>query len=94
MLPAIQQKDELATQLLLEYADNLAWGLSHVAHLFHPDIIVMGGGVSLIGEPLRAAVQQALPKYLVKSFQPGPEIAVAELREEVVLVGALCMLIS
>jgi glucokinase len=94
LLPAIQQKDELATQLLLEHADNLAWGLSHVAHLFHPDIIVMGGGVSLIGEPLRAAVQQSLPKYLVKSFQPGPEIAVAELREEVVLVGALCMLIS
>ncbi|WP_353485149.1 ROK family protein [Haliscomenobacter sp.] len=92
LLPAIQQKDELAIRLLLEHADNLAWGLSHVAHLFHPDIIVLGGGVSLIGEPLRAAVQQALPKYLVKSFQPGPEIALAELREEVVLVGALCML--
>lgn len=92
LLPALNQGDRHAAELLSEYADTLAWGLSHVVHLFNPQIIVLGGGVSLIGEALRMRVQEALPKYLVKAFQPGPIIALAELKEETVLVGALCLL--
>ena len=92
ILPALNQGDRHAAELLSEYADTLAWGLSHVVHLFNPQIIVLGGGVSLIGEALRVQVQEALPKYLVKAFQPGPIIALAELKEETVLVGALCLL--
>ena len=92
VLPALNQSDRHAAELLSEYADTLAWGLSHVVHLFNPQIIVLGGGVSLIGEALRVQVQEALPKYLVKAFQPGPLIALAELKEETVLVGALCLL--
>lgn len=92
VLPALNQSDNHAAELLSEYADTLAWGLSHVVHLFNPQIIVLGGGVSLIGEALRERVQEALPKYLVKAFQPGPLVALAELKEETVLVGALCLL--
>jgi len=92
LLSAIQQGDPAAISLLHRYADHLAWGLSHVAHLFNPEVIILGGGVSLIGEPLRKEVQEILPRYLVKTFQPGPQIALAELREEAVLVGALCLL--
>lgn len=92
LLPALSQGDPHAAELLREYADTLAWGLSHVVHLFNPQIIVLGGGVSLIGEALRVRVQEALPKYLVKAFQPGPLVALAELKEETVLVGALCLL--
>lgn len=92
LLPALAQGDPQAAELLQEYADTLAWGLSHVVHLFNPQIIVLGGGVSLIGETLRVRVQEALPKYLVKVFQPGPLVALAELKEETVLVGALCLL--
>lgn len=92
LLPALIQGDPYAAELLQEYADTLAWGLSHVVHLFNPQIIVLGGGVSLIGEALRVRVQEALPKYLVKAFQPGPLVALAELNEETVLVGALCLL--
>jgi aspartate kinase len=38
-----------------EFAQDLAFGLSHVVHLLHPEVIVLGGGLSLIGEPLCAA---------------------------------------
>lgn len=92
LLPALTQGDPDAALLLQEYADTLAWGLSHVVHLFNPQIIVLGGGVSLIGEVLQVRVQEALPKYLVKAFRPGPLVALAELKEETVLVGALCLL--
>jgi len=91
---ALAQNDPLAAGILKETADDLAFGLSHVAHLFHPAIIVLGGGLSLIGEPLRAAVEQALPGFLMEAFAPGPVIALARLAEDSVPVGALCLALS
>ncbi|MDB6058088.1 MAG: glucokinase [Verrucomicrobiales bacterium] len=48
--------NEHARRILNETSDDLAFALSHVVHLFHPEIVVLGGGLSLLGEPLRAAV--------------------------------------
>ncbi len=86
---ALEQNDSLAQQILNETAENLAFGLSHVTHLFHPEIIVLGGGLSLLGEPLRVAVEKQLPKFLMKAFAPGPKISLANLGEDAVPVGAL-----
>ncbi len=89
LLPALQEKDSVAQKILKEVADDLAFALSHATHLIHPQAIVLGGGLSLIGEPLREAVQQALPQYLMDAFQPGPKVLIAQLGENVVPVGAL-----
>lgn len=89
LLPALQEKDPVAQKILKEVADDLAFALSHATHLIHPQAIVLGGGLSLIGEPLREAVQQALPQYLMDAFQPGPKVLIAQLGENVVPVGAL-----
>jgi len=59
--------------------------------LLHPEVIVMGGGLSLMGEPLRSAVAEALPRYVMDSFQPGPEVRLAGLGEDSVPVGALAL---
>jgi glucokinase len=91
LAPALAQGDELAHAILSELADNLAFALSHAVQLFHPEVIVLGGGVSLIGEPLRLAVASALPPYVMDSFQPGPRIALAGLGEDSVPVGALAL---
>ncbi|WP_247236606.1 ROK family protein [Telluribacter sp. SYSU D00476] len=88
---ALQHEDPAAEELLLQYADNLAFGLSHVVHLFHPDIIILGGGVSLIGDPLLRAVRQILPTYVVSTLHPVPVIALSQLGEDVVPTGALLL---
>jgi glucokinase len=80
-----------AQKILTDTADNLAFGLSHVTHLFHPEVIVLGGGLSLVGEPLRAAVAQSLNKYIMHAFEPGPTVALATLKEDAVPVGALAL---
>ncbi len=87
--PALEQNDVAAQRILDDTSDDLALALSHVVHLFHPEIIVLGGGLSLTGERLRAAVERALPPYLMKAFAPGPKIALAGCRENAVPEGAL-----
>jgi glucokinase len=86
---ALDLGDEAARRLLLETAEDLAFGLSHVTHLMHPEIVVIGGGLSLVGEPLRQAVAEALPQFVMEAFRPGPQIALASLGEDAVPMGAI-----
>jgi glucokinase len=88
---AIDAGDPLARKILGDVADDLAFALSHAVHLFHPEIIVVGGGLSLVGEPLRAAMAEALPAYLMEVFRPGPQVALAGLGEDSVPIGALAL---
>jgi glucokinase len=88
---ALAAGDRLAETILAEHAETLAFALSHVVHLLHPQIIVLGGGLSFIGEPLRARVAAALPRHVMGAFLPGPKIALAALGEDAVPVGALTL---
>jgi glucokinase len=88
---ALRQGDSVAERILADLAEDLAFGLSHAVHLFHPEMIILGGGLSKIGAPLRAAARQKLRGFLMKAFLPGPEIRLAGLAEDAVPVGALVM---
>jgi glucokinase len=86
---ALEKGDAEAWRILNETAEDLAFGLSHVVHLFHPEVIVIGGGLSFVGEPLRAAIASVLPRFLMEVFAPGPELRLAALGEDAVTVGCL-----
>ena len=89
ILPALQAGDPAAGRVVRELAADLAFALSHAVHLFHPEVIVLGGGLSLIGEPLRTAVAAHLPLHVMEALAPGPEVRLAALAEDAVPVGAL-----
>ena len=88
---ALAQGDPLAQEILQTTSRNLAFALSHVTHLFHPQVITLGGGLSLIGVPLRKSIEQHLPDFLMDIYGTGPQIKLAELGEDAVPVGALLL---
>ena len=88
---AVAQGDAEAIRILRELVEDLAFGLSHVTHLVHPQMIVLGGGLSGVGEPLRAGVETALRAFTMEAFAPGPRICLADLGEDAVPVGALLL---
>ena len=94
LAPALQQSDPAARGLLAELTEDLAYGLSHVVHLFHPQVIVIGGGLSNLGEPLRAGVEQHLARFTMEAFAPGPQVHLTALGDDVVPVGALSLVRS
>jgi glucokinase len=89
--PALVAGDALAQSILATLAGHLSKALGVVTQLLHPEVIVLGGGVSLIGEPLRAAVEKRLPDFVMDVFCPGPQVRLAGLREDSVPVGALLL---
>ncbi|MEQ1859075.1 MAG: ROK family protein [Chthoniobacteraceae bacterium] len=91
LAPALAQGCAAAAKVLAHATRELAFALSHAVHLLHPEVIVVGGGMSLLGEPLRAELAEHLPGFLMDAFKPGPRVALAALREDAVPVGALAL---
>lgn len=89
LTPALAEKDGDAITIMNEVADDISFGLSHVVHLFNPEIIIIGGGLSLLKDHLRLPIIEKLPNYLLKALLPAPTIVTASLGEDVVPVGAL-----
>lgn len=91
LVPAMNAGDADALEIFDSTMTDLAFGLSHVTHLFHPDTIIIGGGLSFIGEILRRRVEEKLPNFILDAFHPGPEIQLSKLGADVVPVGALIL---
>ncbi len=92
--PAIAAGCPIADRILTDAMNELGFALSHAVQLLHPEVIVIGGGLSLIGEPLRARLAHALPRWVMDAFAPGPRIALAALGEDAVPVGALALCLA
>jgi glucokinase len=88
---SLEAGDTDALKILEELSADLGFALSHVVHLIHPEVIVLGGGLSAVGEPLKAAIANSLQAHLMEVFKPGPEIRLAQLGEDAVPVGALLL---
>jgi glucokinase len=94
LVEALKDGDEFANEILNDTADDLAFSLSHVVHLLHPETVIIGGESSLACEPLRKAVEEKLKHYLMDAFYPGPELQLSKLKEDAVAIGALALAIQ
>ena len=89
---AAEEGNQLAGEVFDRACRTFGWGIAQVVTLLAPNVVVVGGGVSLVGEdlflmPLRKYVGRYVFPPLAESF----EIRRANLGEEVVLHGILAL---
>ena len=61
-------------------------------HLFNPEILVFGGGVSAVGDLLFQPMHEAIEKYAIdSSYWSDLKIEQAQLGENVSVVGAAAL---
>jgi glucokinase len=89
---AAELGDEFAWAILNPAWDALAEGICHIIALLCPRRIVIGGGVSLMGERvLLAPLRKRVAERVFRPFADCCDIVPATLGEEVVLHGALAL---
>jgi glucokinase len=81
-----EQFDEVTTMLG-------AW-LGGVVSLLDPDVIVIGGGMTKIGEPLFDALRQKMPKWTINQFASQTPVLPARFAENVGIIGAASVVLS
>ncbi len=86
---AVEQGDALALEVVHEAGRWLGLGLVALVHLFNPQVIVIGGSVTNLGDYLFAPARQMLSELLIDPlFNPPDLIRPAQLGDDVCLVGA------
>jgi glucokinase len=89
---AAQQGDSIAQHVLQDARDALAQAICHVITLLCPRRIVLGGGVSLLGEQLLfEPLRKLVAERVFAPFAGCYDIVPAALGEEVVVHGALAL---
>jgi glucokinase len=87
--------NEIAREVLGHACQTLGWAIAQMITLLAPEVVVLGGGVSLIGEqwffsPVREEVQRYVFPPLLNSYRIVP----AKLGELVVVHGAIALAAS
>ena len=89
---AAEQGDVYARRFLDEACASLAEAICHVIALLCPRRIVIGGGVSLMGEKLLfEPLRRLVAERVFKPFTSLTDIVTAALGEEVVVHGAIAL---
>lgn len=81
----------VAQEVVDDYIESLAIGISNLIVLFQPDAIAIGGGVSHEGENLLQRLQMQLPQHLFADKLQKTKIVLASLGNDAGIVGAACM---
>ncbi|NLF72851.1 MAG: ROK family protein [Candidatus Anammoximicrobium sp.] len=89
---AASQGNQLAAEILERSCQVLGWALAQAITLLAPEVVVVGGGVSLLGEALFfAPVRQAVRRYVFPPLADSYQILPAALGELVVVHGAIAL---
>ena len=86
---AAAKGDVVADRILHETCQGLGLAIGNVLALLHPERVILGGGVSLMGPLFWDGLRSETQSRSMSAFAPGVEIVPAELGQEVVVVGAL-----
>jgi len=90
---AAGKKDPLAISILDGAVSALAIGLTNVVHLFNPDMIVLGGGVTqgLVKLDLLPHIESQIKDRVMSELHKEFQLTSARLGDSVGLVGAAAL---
>ncbi len=92
---AVQQGDALALDIVREAGRIVGLGMVSLLHLFNPEMLVFGGGVSAIGEPLFAPMREAIQQYCIdRAYWENLRIEPAALGDNVSIIGAAALVVT
>lgn len=89
---AAQAGDELAIAVIEEAGFRIGHHLADLAHAFNPEVFILGGGVSLLGDFLFEPIRHSLREHIMDpEYLDGVDVLPAALGDDVGLVGAMVL---
>lgn len=91
---AVEAGDAKAQGLLACWIEEIAEGLAGLVHIFNPQVVLVGGGVSAQQELLIAPLERHLKARIMPAFADGLRVEAAALGNDAGLVGAVFYLLE
>ncbi len=92
---AARRGDELAIELIQQAGFYIGVGIVNLLHLFNPEMVIIGGGVSKAGdllfEPIRSTVRE---RAMMDLYWEKTPIVPSTLGDDVGILGAVALVLS
>ncbi len=86
---AMKRGDEVAKKIVDEYIENLACALTDFSNILNPEVILIGGGLSVQGRVLTDPINEYIQKYGFASNQLDvATVKIATLGNDAGIIGA------
>ena len=88
VIDAAKEGDPIATKVFRRYVRALASGIINIVNVLDPEVVVLGGGVSMAGDFLLEAVREAVKPLIFFKTMPYARIELAKLGPDAGIIGA------
>jgi glucokinase len=85
---AMYQGDAYASEIVIQAMNYLGIGMANLVNLFNPEMIVIGGGLSNLGDRLLDPVRRGIDLHAFPAAAREVQVTIAQLGEDVGIVGA------
>ena len=91
IISAVNKEDLLCIDIIEEIGQKLGKQISGLINIFNPDLVIIGGTLSLTGDYLSQPIKTAIRKYSLNLVNKDSAIRTSKLGDKAGVVGA-CML--
>ncbi len=88
LFEAAEEGDDIAKQILNEWAEDVAEGIAQIQVMYDPGLILIGGGISEQGDNLIKYIEPKVAHYLPKDYVYAP-IQTTKSKNDAALYGCL-----
>jgi len=80
--------DQMAREVFDDAMRAVGTGVVNCVNIFNPDVVVLGGGITNVGERLFSLVREMVGRYALPRPRAGVSVVPAQLGPDVGLIGA------
>nr|WP_144927447.1 ROK family protein [Paenibacillus bovis] len=88
IMDLVKKQDPHAKEAYDRFLNYLSTGLVNITHLYNPDVIIIGGGITAQGKSLLEDIQEKYQHKVMDVYKVFTEITLAKLRNHAALYGA------
>lgn len=91
IIAAVNKEDVLCIEIVEEIGQKLGKQIAGLINIFNPELVIIGGTLSLTGDYITQPIKTAIRKYSLNLVNKDSVILTSKLKDKAGIVGA-CML--
>jgi len=91
ILDAVTKEDVLCISLVEEIGQKLGENIAGLINIFNPEMVIIGGTVSVVGDYIMEPIKTAVRKYSLNLVNKDSKMVISTLKDRAGVIGA-CML--
>ena len=91
IIDAVRKEDVLCIEIIEEIGQKLGQQIAGLINIFNPELVIIGGTLSLTGDYITQPIKSAVRKYSLNLVNKDTTIINSQLKDKAGIVGA-CML--